>query len=70
MEFKVFYADYLKSYRYGARDEYHLIIVAECESVALGIALERCPITQKDGWSFEEINTDERGIGLYMDNSN
>ncbi len=36
-----------------------LVVIAECESVALGLVLNKYDKTSAADWNFEEINTNE-----------
>ncbi len=55
----------------GAYEDIYCIVVAECESVALGLCLEKYPQTTLKDWSIEdEIKTDERIITEIYINSN
>jgi hypothetical protein len=49
-------------YKRGAFDDVHLIISAECESVALGLALESEPCSRASDWTITPLDTSERCV--------
>ncbi|MHB0978428.1 MAG: hypothetical protein ACYC1K_03465 [Minisyncoccota bacterium] len=66
---KTFIATYDKYFNYGAFDEFHYVIVAETQQVALGLALEAKSETAADGWKFEEVDTNKPSVHLVHEDS-
>lgn len=61
--FKVFVGYYSPPLSiYGGYYCYDTIVVAETESVALGLSLEKYPDTIAEGWEFEEIILDKHQV--------
>lgn len=61
-KFKVFHCNWLYTGSYGSYEEYDCIVIAETESVALGMALYFYPDTDAARWTIEEIPTDKRWV--------
>jgi len=59
---KVFHCSYYWHGNRGAFEEIETIVVAECESVALGLALTEYPSSSKEDWSVTEIKTDKQQV--------
>lgn len=58
---KTFIGSFYRSGRCNTYESIECIIVAETESVALGLALESYPDTSSAHWSFEELDPTTTG---------
>ena len=65
---KIFIGEYWYSGPFNYTEEFFCCIIAECESVALGMVLEKYPKTDAKGWEFIEVETSERKIYKIAEN--
>jgi len=60
--YKIWHCSYRKSFGFGAYEEREVIVIAEIESKALGMALMEHPKTAVAGWSAVEIPCHKEGV--------